>query len=109
MAEGRQGERRRSWALREEAALAEAALEAECTRLCAAEGREELAAGKWEREARERESALEAEECKPSRTAEWLYVAKGRSASNVASGPCGRRPRSRRGRRGRGRERRPAG
>ena len=50
--------------LREEAVLAEAALEAECTRLCAADGREELATDKLEREVRERESAPEAEERK---------------------------------------------
>ena len=46
------------------AVLAEAALEAECTRLCAAEGREEVVADKREREVRERTSALEAEERK---------------------------------------------
>ena len=55
---------RRLRALREEAALAEAALEAEWMRLCAAEGREELAADKRGGELRERESALEAEERK---------------------------------------------
>ena len=109
MTEGRQGERRRPQALREEAALAEAALEAESTRFCMPEGREELAANKRESEARERELVLDAEECKPSRAAEWIHAAKGRSASDVTSMPCGRRPRSRRGRRGGGRGRRPAG
>ena len=60
--------------MQEEGALEKAALEAEWARLCAVEGRVDLAADERERETRERDSAYKAEE-RVSRLAALLVVA----------------------------------